>query len=179
MPDHAAKRKTNQNVLSNAKSNVMQDDKIAKENDLSQKDGLVSSDDVGKDDILLVDIPEDNREIDKKNEVKELPKPPYDSMRVEPVLTNLIIEKCEGDVDENGFLNGDACIYFIGGHWYKGPIENKKMNGQGVYCWSDGTIYRGEFSDNTISGNGNCLLVTIGLALDSSVHRFECFCCEV
>ena len=178
MPDNAAKRKNPNSVLNNAKSNVMQDDKNSKENE-NQKECLLDGDNAGKDDSQSMDIAKDDGEIDGTNEIKEPPKPPYDAMRVEPVLTNLIIEKYEGDVDENGFLEGDACIYFVGGHWYKGPIKNRKMNGQGVYCWSDGTIYRGEFSDNAIAGNGNCFIVVIRLALGSCAQRFYCICCEI
>ena len=161
MPDHAAKRKNFlHNTGSNVKSVVHQDEKSSKDHEVGQKQPPLDAEEPRKDDASSIDLTENGSENFTEEDYKEPPKPPYDAMRVEPVLTNLIVEKYEGEVDEHGFFEGDASIYFVGGHWYKGPIRDKKMNGNGVYCWADGTVYRGEFSDNSISGIGNLLILT-------------------
>jgi len=151
MPDQAPKKKNAHNLLSNLKSTANQDDKTVKENDTNQKQCSFDCEDAG---IPAVDIQEENSEKGIEEIPNRPPKPMYDAMRVEPVLTNLIVERYEGSVDENGFFEGDSTIFFVGGHWYKGPIKDKKMNGQGTYCWSDGTMYKGEFCNNTIAGSG-------------------------
>ena len=164
MPDHVAKRKNTQIASSNPKPNIIQDEIRSKENEVGQKQCMSSdTEENRRDGIPSLNTPDRNGLIDIEEERKEPPKPPYDAMRVEPVLVNLIVEKLEGDVDENGFIEGDACIYFVGGHWYKGTVKNKKMNGQGIYCWSDGTMYKGEFSDNCIVGNGMSLVQQLGM----------------
>ena len=161
MPDQAPKKKNAQNLLSNLKSTANQDDKTVKENDTNQKQCSFDCEDAG---IPAVDIQEENSEKGIEEIPNRPPKPMYDAMRVEPVLTNLIVERYEGSVDENGFFEGDSTIFFVGGHWYKGLIKDKKMNGQGTYCWSDGTMYKGEFCNNTIAGSGiyfHCIMMLL------------------
>lgn len=159
MPDPSVKRK---NIISNTNSSnkqiSSQEEKHTKEQlkPLSDQEDSSSIKDVGS-----LDFPVDNNEASEREEELEPPKPSYDIMRLEPILTNLIVEKHEGDVDEHGFFQGEACIYFKGGHFYKGTIEDKKMNGHGVYRWADGTVYRGEFLNNSITGHGNKLLFMI------------------
>lgn len=153
MPEHASKRRsTSNNAQSTGKAS--QDDKHAKEQvktSLSDpKDSVIIGQDPASD--VAVD---GSRETVIEEKEDEVPKPPYDAMRVEPVLTKLIVEKHEGEVDEFGFFQGEASISFVGGHWYTGTIKDRKMNGQGVYCWADGTVFRGEFLENCITGNGN------------------------
>ena len=151
MPEAAPKKKNAHNLPSNLKPTANQDDKTLKENDTGQKQCSFDCEDAG---IPAVDIQEDNSEKGSDLLRNGPPKPIYDAMRVEPVLTNLIVERYNGNVDENGFFEGDLTIYFVGGHWYKGPIKDRKMNGHGIYCWSDGTMYKGEFCNNTIAGSG-------------------------
>ena len=152
-PDHASKKKGGS---SHHSTNNSKEDKHAKVKEKPEEDPAIrlDADEVQEDDV---NSQEESNAIEE--EVPEPPKPPYDAMRSEPVLTKLIVESYEGDLDENGFYEGEGMVHFVGGHWYKGTLKHNHMDGQGVYSWADGTMYAGEFSDNTITGKGTNSLV--------------------
>ena len=63
---------------------------------------------------------------------------PYDAMRNEPHLVNLIVESYLGEKDERGFFHGIGTAYFKGDHVYSGSFVNGLMDGTGLYIWSHG-----------------------------------------
>eukprot|EP00795_Rhopilema_esculentum_P001293 gene1293-15680_t len=146
MPEHPGKKKTTiHNSVSSTKASVHIEDHGKKDQEESRPLDETESENgnLNQDDDNSI-----------KEEEQESPVPPYDAMRVEPVLTKLIVENYEGGVDENGFFEGEGTVNFVGGHVYKGLLKNRKMNGHGVYFWADGTTYSGDFLDNSICGKG-------------------------
>lgn len=88
-------------------------------------------------------------------EIKENVQTPLnDMMKNEPVLVPIIVERYEGEFDENGFYHGEGCTYLKGGIVYKGSFKNGKMHGQGTCSWSNGTVFVGDFVENVITGRG-------------------------
>lgn len=81
-------------------------------------------------------------------------KEPYDSMRQEPHLTNLIVESYLGEKNELGFFHGVGTAYFRGNHVYSGSFVNGVMDGKGQYMWANGIKYEGDFKKNIIEGTG-------------------------
>ncbi|KAK2553082.1 Radial spoke head 10-like protein B [Acropora cervicornis] len=79
---------------------------------------------------------------------------PYDAMRNEPHLVNLIVESYLGEKDERGFFHGIGTAYFKGDHVYSGSFVNGLMDGTGLYIWSHGVKYDGDFRKNKIEGRG-------------------------
>lgn len=79
---------------------------------------------------------------------------PYDAMRNEPHLVNLIVESYLGEKDERGFFHGIGTAYFKGDHVYSGSFVNGLMDGTGLYIWSHGVKYDGDFRKNKIEGTG-------------------------
>ncbi len=145
MPEHQTKKKTSGLHSTQSSSKIP----------AIQEDGVQA---VGEKSEPVSQIEDAENGLNENNEmvVKEiqLPKPPKDIMRTEPVLTRLIVETYEGGLDDDGFYEGDGVTHFHGGHWYKGKFKHGFMHGQGVYCWADGIMYAGEFADNRITGNG-------------------------
>ena len=154
-PDHASKKKGGSSH--HYSTNNSKEDKHAKVKEKHEEDPSTRfADEVQEDDVNSQAQEESNA---VEEQVPEPPKPPYDAMRSEPILTKLIVKSYEGDLDENGFYEGEGMVHFVGGHWYKGTLKHNHMNGQGVYSWADGTMYAGEFSDNTITGKGTVLTI--------------------
>ena len=151
MPEHPSKKKTTiYNAISSTKASVHIEDHGKKEKaDEHQEESRPLDETESENGNLDQDDENSNKEEEQEN-----PVPQYDAMRVEPVLTKLIVENYEGGVDENGFFEGEGTINFVGGHVYKGLLKNRKMNGHGVYFWADGTTYSGDFVDNSICGKG-------------------------
>ena len=81
-------------------------------------------------------------------------KEPYDAMRNEPHLVNLIVESYLGEQDERGFFHGIGTAYFKGNHVYSGSFVDGLMDGTGQYIWSNGIKYEGDFKNNMIEGRG-------------------------
>ena len=81
-------------------------------------------------------------------------KEPYDAMRNEPHLVNLVVESYLGEQDERGFFHGIGTAYFKGNHVYSGSFVNGLMDGTGQYIWSNGIKYEGDFKNNMIEGRG-------------------------
>ncbi|XP_028392873.1 radial spoke head 10 homolog B-like [Dendronephthya gigantea] len=79
---------------------------------------------------------------------------PYDAMRSEPLLTNVLVELYDGETDEQGFLHGYGTAYFQGGNIYKGHFQRGLMHGKGKYIWQNRTIYDGDFLHNRLHGYG-------------------------
>ena len=79
---------------------------------------------------------------------------PYDAMRNEPLLSNVLVDIYEGETDEQGFLHGFGTAYFQGGNVYTGHFERGLMHGKGKYIWSDKTVYEGDFVGNQLCGHG-------------------------
>lgn len=148
-PDYGSKKKGGS---SHHSTNNAKEDKHAKVKEKQEEDPSPRLADELQEDIFNSETKEESNAVEE--EITEPPKPPYDAMRSEPVLTKLIVESYEGDLDENGFYEGEGMVHFVGGHWYKGTLKHNNMDGQGVYSWADGTMYAGEFSDNKISGKG-------------------------
>ena len=46
---------------------------------------------------------------------------------------------------------------------YKGPVQDNKKIGRGVFVWPNGARYEGEFTDNIRHGNGKRSLYDIDL----------------
>lgn len=82
------------------------------------------------------------------------PKEPYDAMRNEPNLVNLIVESYLGEKDEREFFHGTGTAYFRGNHVYSGSFVNGLMHGTGQYIWANGIKYDGDFKNNVIGGRG-------------------------
>ncbi|XP_057291662.1 radial spoke head 10 homolog B2-like isoform X2 [Hydractinia symbiolongicarpus] len=88
-------------------------------------------------------------------EIKENVQTPLnDMMKNEPVLVPIIVERYEGEFNENGFYHGKGCTYLKGGIVYKGWFKNGKMHGQGTCSWPNGTVFVGDFVENVITGRG-------------------------
>jgi hypothetical protein len=41
-------------------------------------------------------------------------------------------------------------LKFVGGHEYRGNVDNGVMSGRGEYVWVNGTSYTGTFSHNQV-----------------------------
>ena len=81
-------------------------------------------------------------------------KEPYDAMRHEPHLINLIVESYLGEKNDLGFFHGYGTAYFRGSHVYSGSFVNGLMHGKGQYIWANGIKYEGDFKNNVIEGSG-------------------------
>ncbi|KAE8579446.1 hypothetical protein XENTR_v10024041 [Xenopus tropicalis] len=71
----------------------------------------------------------------------------------EPVLTQLIVEKYEGEL-LNGLYEGEGVAYFKDGNIYRGMFSEGMMHGKGKYTWKDGLTYEGDFYMNFPMGHG-------------------------
>nr|XP_020655180.1 radial spoke head 10 homolog B2-like isoform X1 [Pogona vitticeps]XP_020655181.1 radial spoke head 10 homolog B2-like isoform X1 [Pogona vitticeps] len=84
-----------------------------------------------------------------KEEVKEaeaLPVPEPIEYE-EPILTQLIVERYEGE-KVRGLYEGEGVAYFQGGNVYKGMFSEGLMHGRGTYTWADGVQFEGNFVKN-------------------------------
>lgn len=107
-------------------------------------DGSVDKEQDGESKALENELGEENS---KKNE-------PYDAMRHEPRLVNLIVDSYLGEKDDRGFFHGIGTTWFKGNHVYSGSFVNGLMDGTGQYIWSNGIKYEGDFKNNRIEGRG-------------------------
>lgn len=68
------------------------------------------------------------------------------------------VYKCEGVILEgewnNNVLDGIGYEYSDNDTYYQGNYKNCQKEGIGMFRWSDGTIYKGEFVENTMHGYG-------------------------
>ncbi|KAM4698695.1 radial spoke head 10 homolog B [Rhinophrynus dorsalis] len=71
----------------------------------------------------------------------------------EPVLTQLVVEKYEGDL-VHGLYEGEGVAYFKDGNVYRGMFSEGLMHGNGSYMWTDGLTYQGDFYMNFPMGHG-------------------------
>ncbi|KAJ7305870.1 hypothetical protein JRQ81_010236 [Phrynocephalus forsythii] len=65
----------------------------------------------------------------------------------EPILTQLIVERYEGE-KVRGLYEGEGIAYFQGGNVYKGMFSEGLMHGRGTYTWADGVQFEGNFVKN-------------------------------
>lgn len=79
--------------------------------------------------------------------------PPPEPIYEEPILTQIIVERYEGE-KYRGLYHGIGEAFFMGGHCYKGQFFEGLMHGEGTYTWSDGVVYSGEFNRNQVTGQG-------------------------
>ncbi|KAJ1096850.1 hypothetical protein NDU88_001981 [Pleurodeles waltl] len=94
-------------------------------------------------------------------EVEEPPKqeepptqvPPTPEYYEEPILTQLIVERYEGE-KVHGLYEGEGIAYFQGGNVYKGMFAEGIMHGRGTYSWNHGVTYEGDFYLNMPMGHG-------------------------
>ncbi|XP_015732109.1 radial spoke head 10 homolog B2 isoform X2 [Coturnix japonica] len=71
----------------------------------------------------------------------------------DPILTQLVVERYEGD-KVNRLYEGEGVAFFEGGNIYKGMFSEGFMHGQGTYTWADGVKYEGTFVKNMQMVNG-------------------------
>nr|XP_033770609.1 radial spoke head 10 homolog B-like isoform X2 [Geotrypetes seraphini] len=71
----------------------------------------------------------------------------------EPVLTQLIVERYEGE-KLHGLFEGEGTAYFQEGNVYSGMFSEGLMHGRGIYTWYDGIKYEGDFVMNMPRGHG-------------------------
>ncbi|XP_032086892.1 radial spoke head 10 homolog B-like [Thamnophis elegans] len=90
-----------------------------------------------------------------KAESKDLHPPPVPEPieYEEPILTQLIIERYEGE-KVRGLYEGEGTAYFQGGNVYKGVFSEGLMHGRGTYTWADGVQYEGNFVKNVQMNHG-------------------------
>ncbi|KAM6423907.1 radial spoke head 10 homolog B isoform 1-T1 [Liasis olivaceus] len=72
----------------------------------------------------------------------------------EPILTQLIVERYEGE-KVRGLYEGEGTAYFQGGNIYKGMFSEGLMHGRGTYTWIDGVQYEGNFVKNLQMDHGS------------------------
>eukprot|EP00794_Sanderia_malayensis_P019213 gene19213-21137_t len=149
MPDHATKKKGATGHGTSSSNKIPHVDEGNKASAIHE-----NSENVGPGQALNEESDEIAANEMQQVAIKEVPKQPKDIMRSEPILTRLIVDGYEGEMDEEGFFESDGIAHFVGGHWYKGNFKHGFMDGKGVYCWADGIMYAGEFTCNKITGNG-------------------------
>ncbi|XP_068100669.1 radial spoke head 10 homolog B isoform X2 [Hyperolius riggenbachi] len=71
----------------------------------------------------------------------------------EPVLSQLIVEKYEGEL-VHGLYEGEGIAYYKDGNVYRGLFSEGLMHGKGTYTWTDGLVYEGQFDMNFPMGHG-------------------------
>ncbi|XP_070617320.1 radial spoke head 10 homolog B-like isoform X2 [Erythrolamprus reginae] len=91
--------------------------------------------------------------VTSKEETKEPPPIPEPIEYEEPILTQLIVERYEGE-KTRGLYEGEGTAYFQGGNVYKGIFSEGLMHGQGTYTWADGVQYEGNFVKNIQMDHG-------------------------
>ncbi|KAM9305516.1 radial spoke head 10 homolog B [Gastrophryne carolinensis] len=79
--------------------------------------------------------------------------PDVPEVREESVLTQVIVERYEGEL-VNRLYEGEGVVYYKDGNVYKGTFSEGLMHGTGTYTWTDGLVYEGEFSRNVPMGHG-------------------------
>ncbi|XP_060548844.1 radial spoke head 10 homolog B2-like [Pantherophis guttatus] len=89
----------------------------------------------------------------ENNKDQEPPPVPEPIEYEEPILTQLIVERYEGE-KVRGLYEGEGTAYFQGGNIYKGVFSEGLMHGQGTYTWSDGVQYEGNFVKNVQMHHG-------------------------
>ncbi|XP_063171140.1 radial spoke head 10 homolog B2-like [Candoia aspera] len=91
-----------------------------------------------------------------KEETKdpEHPSAPEPIEYEEPILTQLIVERYEGE-KVHGLYEGEGTAYFQGGNIYKGMFSEGLMHGRGTYTWIDGVQYEGTFVKNLQMNHGS------------------------
>ncbi|XP_078521278.1 radial spoke head 10 homolog B isoform X2 [Lissotriton helveticus] len=98
-------------------------------------------------------LPEIVEEPPKQEEEPPNQVPPTAEYYEEPILTQLIVERYEGE-KVHGLYEGEGIAYFQGGNIYKGMFAEGIMHGRGTYTWNDGVTYEGDFYLNVPMGHG-------------------------
>ncbi|XP_041434696.1 radial spoke head 10 homolog B [Xenopus laevis] len=96
------------------------------------------------------------KSIPQEEHVKQTEPPvvsPSTDVYEEPVLTQLIVEKYEGEL-LNGLYEREGVAYFKGGNMYTGMFSEGTMHGKGTYTWKDGLTFEGDFYMNFPMGHG-------------------------
>ncbi|XP_040212738.1 radial spoke head 10 homolog B-like [Rana temporaria] len=78
---------------------------------------------------------------------------PSPALYEEPVPTQVIIEKYEGEL-VHGLYEGEGVAYYKDGNVYTGSFSEGLMHGKGTYTWTDGVIYEGQFCKNKPMAHG-------------------------
>ncbi|XP_018420942.1 PREDICTED: radial spoke head 10 homolog B2-like [Nanorana parkeri] len=78
---------------------------------------------------------------------------PSPELYEKPALTQIIIEKYEGEL-VHGLYEGEGVAYYKDGNVYRGTFSEGLMHGKGTYTWADGVTYEGQFSMNFLIGHG-------------------------
>ncbi|XP_051789613.1 radial spoke head 10 homolog B isoform X4 [Erpetoichthys calabaricus] len=94
------------------------------------------------------------------------PVEPPRELSEEPLLSQLIVERYDGEVSR-GLYEGEGTAWFQGGHTYQGMLSGGLMHGRGSFTWSDGTKYEGDFVMNVPMGQG------VYIWLDGSIYDGE------
>jgi hypothetical protein len=60
----------------------------------------------------------------------------------------------EGQMDEHGKMNGEGIFIYSNGDFYEGQFVKGLREGEGEYTWADGSTYVGTWKDDTKNGWG-------------------------
>mmetsp|Transcript_14936 Transcript_14936/g.16524 ORF Transcript_14936/g.16524 Transcript_14936/m.16524 type:complete len:462 (+) Transcript_14936:127-1512(+) len=87
---------------------------------------------------------------------------------------DLIDATYEGDYNAIQQRHGQGFLTFTNGDYFVGTFVNGQRQGTGSYYWKDGSVYEGEWYQNTMHGKGKRVFSNGNVYTGSYVHGKRC-----